>query len=152
MVHLEPITTTNIISIVQVFAVILGFYFSWKSLDSATQSLDATRVNIALATKNAQSQLYNNMLIQGRELQLKFMDDMAPEDEKHKIFMGIIFAYYASCFELRSILDLPDNAKKLLDNDIKESMRQEPFRKRFDEVKHLLSREFVQYVIGLGGV
>jgi hypothetical protein len=173
MFNFEPISTTNIISIVQVIVVILGFYFSWKTLDAtrtniglatlsldatrtniglATQSLDATRTNIGLATQNAQAQLYNNMLIQGRELQLKFMDNLIPKDERQKFFMGIIIAYYASCFELRRVLSLPESAVKLLDNDVKESMREAPFRARFEELRNLHSREFGEYVHGLRGV
>jgi hypothetical protein len=173
MFHLEPISTANVISIVQVIAVMVGFFFSWQSLNAArqsigvaTQSLDAThknialataslnatRENIGLATKNAQVQLYNNMLIQGRDLQLKFLDDMVSENEKVKTFQGIVIAYYASCFELRSILDLPENAKKLLDSDIKESMRQKSFRDRFEELRHLHSQKFGEYVNSLKGV
>jgi hypothetical protein len=159
MFHFEPITTANIISLFQVVAVIFGFYFSTQSLNAtrasiglAAQSLSATRDNIALATKNAQVQLYNNMLIQGRELQLKFMDGMAAGPDKDKVFIGIIIAYYASCFELGNILVLPDNAKKLLDNDVKESMNQKPFRARWDEVKNLHSKEFIRYVDALPGV
>ncbi len=159
MFHFEPISTTNIISIVQLIAVIVGFYFSWKTLDAtrtniglAAQSLDAARTNIGLATQNAQVQLYNNMLIQGRELQLKFMDDLVPTGEKVGFFMAIIIAYYASCFELRMVLSLPESAEKLLDNDVRESMRDPAFRARFEELRNLHSREFGEYVNGLRGV
>jgi len=153
MFHFEPISTTNLISIVQLIAVIAGFYFSWRTLVLGLQSLNATRTNIELATKNAQSQLYNNMLIQGRELQLRFMDDLVPEGApKTKFFMGIIIAYYASCFELRRVLSLPTSAEKLLDNDVRESMRDTAFRQRFEELRGLHSREFGQYVDSLRGV
>jgi hypothetical protein len=146
MFHFEPISTTNIISIAQLVAVIAGFYFSWSALN-------ATRTSIELATKNAQVQLYNDMLVQGRELQLKFMDDLVPAgDSKTKFFMGIIIAYYASCFELRGVLSLPPSAIKLLDNDVRESMRTPEFRRRFDELRNLHSREFGQFVDGLRGV
>jgi|SRR5579872_3647711 len=152
MFHLEPISTANIISLVQVAAVIVGFYFSVQSLNLAAKSLGATRDNIALATKNAQVQLYNNMLMQGRDLQLKFMDSLPVGPDKDKVFIGIIIAHYASCFELRNILDLPDNAKKLLDDDVKQSMLQKPFKARWDEVKNLHSKEFIRYVDSLPGV
>jgi hypothetical protein len=146
MFSLEPITTTNIISIFQLIAVIAGFYFSVKTLN-------ATRTNIELATKNAQVQLYNNMLSQGRELQLKFMDDLVKgEKEKTKLFMGIIIAYYASCFELRRVLSLPASAEKMLDNDVRESMREPPFRDRFNELRNLHSKEFGAFVDSLRGV
>ncbi|MDA9545893.1 MULTISPECIES: hypothetical protein [unclassified Bradyrhizobium] len=138
MFHLEPISTTNIISIVQLFAVVAGFYFSWRTL--------------ALGLQNAQAQLYNNMLVQGRDLQRKFMDDLVPEDQKTKFFMGVIIAYYASCFELRRVLHLPESAVKLLDNDVRESMREPPFRQRFEELRNLHSREFGEYVDRLRGV
>ncbi|MCA1495854.1 hypothetical protein [Bradyrhizobium sp. NBAIM14] len=153
MFKFEAITTTNIISIIQLLAVIAGFYFSWRTLMLGLQSLNATRANIELATQNAQSQLYHNMLIQGRGLQLKFMDDLVPEGEtKTKFFMAIVIAYYASCFELRQVLSLPASAIKLLDNDVKESMRDPSFRQRFDELRNLHSREFGQYVDSLRGV
>jgi hypothetical protein len=160
MFHLDPISTTNIISIVQLIAVIAGFYFSWKALDAtrtsigiATKSLDAARTNIGLATQSAQAQLYSNLLIQGRELQLKFMDDhVTAAAEKAKFFIGIIIAYYASCFELRRVLSLPESAQKLLDSDVKEAMRDDAFRKRFEELRLLHSREFGEYVDRLRGV
>jgi len=159
MFHLEPISTTNILTVVQIIVVILGFYFSKKSLDAtgtsvgiATQSLEAARKNIELATQNAQAQLYSNLLIQGRTLQLKFMDDHVPEDDKAKFFMAVIIAYYASCFELRRVLSLPVSAEKLLDSDVKESMRDPAFRQRFDELRNLHSREFGEYVNSLRGV
>jgi hypothetical protein len=153
MFKLEPISTTNIISIVQLVAVIAGFYFSWRTLGLGLQSLNATRANIEIGTQNAQSQLYHNMLIQGRGLQLKFMDDLVPAgDPKTKFFMAIIIAYYASCFELRQVLSLPSSAVKLLDNDVKESMRDPTFRQRFEELRNLHSREFGQYVDSLRGV
>jgi hypothetical protein len=153
MFRLEPITTTNIISIVQLGAVIAGFYFSWRTLALGLQSLNATRINIELATQNAQSQLYHNMLIQGRGLQLKFMDELVSEGQpKIKFFMAIIIAYYASCFELRQVLSLPPSAGKLLDNDVKESMRDPTFRQRFEELRNLHSLEFGQYVDRLRGV
>jgi hypothetical protein len=101
--HLEAISTSNIIGKIQVLVVLAGFYFSWQSLEAtrtsvgfASQNIQiaaqnlriaATSVTTAseslrLATANAQSQLYNQMLSQGRVLQLKFMDlfvgDSAP--------------------------------------------------------------------------
>jgi hypothetical protein len=159
MFHLEPISTTNIISVLQLIAVIVGFYFSWRALDAtrtsigiAAQSLDAARRNIGLATQNAQVQLYSNLLIQGRALQLKFLDDHVPSDEKVRFFMAIIIAYYASCFELRRVLSLPESAEKLLDNDVRESMRDAAFRSRFEELRNLHSRDFGEYVNGLRGV
>jgi hypothetical protein len=157
--HLEPISTTNILTIIQIIVVILGFYFSKKSLDAAgrsvgiaTDSLEAARKNIQLATQNAQSQLYSNLLVQGRALQLKFMDDLVPDKDKAKFLQGVIIAYYASCFELRQVLSLPENAKKLLDNDVKESMRDPSFKQRFEELRNLHSREFGIFVDGLRGV
>lgn len=159
MFHFEPISTTNILTVLQITVVILGFYFSKKSLDAAgtsvgiaTQSLEAARKNIELATQNAQAQLYSNLLIQGRTLQLKFMDDHVPEDNKAKFFMAVIISYYASCFELRRVLSLPASAEKLLDSDVKESMRDPAFRQRFDELRNLHSREFGEYVNSLRGV
>jgi hypothetical protein len=184
MFHLEPVSTTNIISILQLCAVVAGFYFSWKALEAtrtsigvATQSLRVAGENLGLATKslgfagenlglatkslglatqNAQVQLYNNLLSQGRELQLRYMDEFLKgeqvSEDKVNFFMGVVIAYYASCFELRTILTLPENAKKLLDSDVKESMRQEPFKKRFNELREFHSKEFGQFVDGLRGV
>src|SRR5450755_519789 len=104
MLHLEPISTTNIISILQLCAVIVGFYFSWKareatrtSIGVATRSLGVADENLGLATKslgfagenlgllatqNAQVQRYNNLLSQGRELQLRYMDEFLPNSSR----------------------------------------------------------------------
>lgn len=166
MFRFDPISTSNIISIVQLVAVIGGFYFSWNSLNAthtqiglASQSLNiaVTNLNTAsdnlkLATDNAKAQLYNQMLMQGRELQLKFMDLLVPEPEKAKFFMAIIIAYYAGCFELRRVLSLPEYTARLLDNDIKESMRDNAFRERFDELRNLHSKDFGKHVDELRGV
>jgi hypothetical protein len=159
MLDLEPISTTNILTILQILVIVLGFYFSKRSLDAAstsigiaTQSLEAARKNVELATQNAQAQLYSNLLIQGRTLQLKFMDDHVPDNDKANFFMAVIIAYYASCFELRRVLCLPASAEKLLDSDVKESMRDSAFRQRFDELRNLHSREFGDYVDRLRGV
>src|SRR5262245_30987790 len=99
MVKLEPLTTTNFISIVQVIAVIAGFYFSWRSLNAAAE-------NLRLATRSAQAQLFNQIAIQGRELQYKFMDTFLNENQsqsslqqKQELFLGTVIGYYASCFE-----------------------------------------------------
>lgn len=177
MFDLQPVTTANIISIAQIIVVVAGFYFSWKSLEAAKTSIGiaannlqvaATSVNTAsqnlkLATDNAQAQLYNQMLAQGRELQLRFMDIVVQTPptaskereefmKKVRFSIGIIIAYYAGCFELRRVLSLPDSANRLLDNDIRESMRDETFRKRWDEIKHLYSQQFNQYVNSSIGV
>jgi len=127
-----------------------------NNLELATKSLGVAGDNLGLATRNAQVQLYNNLLTQGRDLQLRFMGEFMKGDDaqtdRTKFFMGIVIAYYASCFELRNILDLPPNAKKLLENDVKESMRQAPFKERFEELRDLHSKEFGQFVDGLRGV
>lgn len=96
MFTLTPISTSNLFSAVQIVVVILGFYFSWKSLDAtrksvqvasehlrvAGESLAATQASVNLAaqnvkiasdsldhgTKNAQAQLFNDMVVQGRDL------------------------------------------------------------------------------------
>jgi len=84
MFHLEPVTTTNLFSVVQIIVMILGFYFAYNSLQAtqtsvalaaqnlqvASQNLQTAANSLNLNTANAQAQLYNQMLMQGRDLQL----------------------------------------------------------------------------------
>lgn len=145
MLKLEPITTSNFLSILQIIVVIIGFYFSWRSLNTAVTAL-------SLGTKNAQAQLFNQMVLQGRDLQYKFMDIYLPEDisgnvtERQRLYTGTVIGYYASCFELRNVLELPEQIQKLLDSEIRELMRQKNFREKWNEVKNLHSQKFVSYV------
>lgn len=136
MFDFKPITTNDFILIIQTLVIVGGFYFSWKTLVAAVDSLK-------LSTRNAQAELFNQMIVQGRELQYKFMDLFMPGTEiediaqKQNMYLGTLIGYYASCFELRNVLALPNQAQKLLDADLRELMRQEHVRKKWDDIKHL---------------
>ena len=151
MFNIEPLTTANLISIIQVIVVLFGFYFSWRSLQAAIKTL-------SLGTKNAQAQLFNQMVIQGRDLQYKFMDIFLPGstaaevEAKRKMYTGTVIAYYASCFELKNVLALPGQVEKLLDAELKELMREKQVRDKWDEIKHLHSQSFVSYVESNRGI
>ena len=151
MFKIEPISTTNILSILQILVVVGGFYFSWRSLEAAIKTL-------SLGTRNAQAQLFNQMVIQGRDLQFKFAELFhGGNDEKNlkarqDHFIGTLLGYYSSCFELKNVLELPSNAEKLLKEDLRELMREGQVRKKWDDVKHLHSKEFVAYVDSVRGV
>lgn len=150
MFKLEPLSTTNLISIVQLLAVSAGFYFSWRSLDAALKSL-------TLGTKNAQAQLFNQIVVQGRDLQYKFMDFFldgnTPQETKLKqrMYTGTIIGYYASCFELKKVLALPPHIERLLEAELRELLREKSVREKWDEVKQVHSQEFVRYVDNLRG-
>ncbi len=151
MFTLTPLSTTNLISIVQILVVLGGFYFSWRSLEAAFKS-------ITLGTKNAQAQLFNQIVVQGRDLQYKFMeiflDGNTPQEAKQKqrMYTGTVIGYYASCFELKKVLALPPHIEKLLDAELRELMREKSVREKWDEVKHLHSQEFVTYVENNRGI
>jgi len=165
MFDFEPITTSNVITVVQILVVVAGFFFSWRSLEATRASITIATANLAtaatslgLATSNAQAQLYNQMVLQGRDLQYKFMEifygGKTPEDEQKRrdLYTGVVIAYYAACFELRKVLALPESVEKLLNAELKELMRQTPFRNMWDGVKHLHSKEFIAHVNSLAGV
>lgn len=145
MFDLKPITTNDLILVIQTLVIVGGFYFSWKTLVAAVDSLK-------LSTRNAQAELFNQMIVQGRELQYKFMDLFIPGtgateiEQKQKMYLGTLIGYYASCYELRSVLALPDQARKLLDEDLRELMREKQVRDKWEEVKHLHSQAFINYV------
>ena len=145
MLELTRLNTTNLISIRQTICIIIGFYFSWRSLQAAIGSL-------GVSTRNAQAQLFNQIIVQGRDLQYKFMEifldgETAPEQmQKQKMFTGTMIGYYASCFELKKVLALPSHVEKLLDAELRELMRERSVREKWDEVKHLHSQAFVEYV------
>ena len=145
MFDLKPITTNDLILVIQTLVIVAGFFFSWKTLKAAVDSL-------LLSTRNAQADLFNQMIVQGRELQYKFMDlfipGTSPTDiaQRQKMYLGTLIGYYASCFELRNVLALPDQARKLLDADLRELMRQKQVRDKWEEVKHLHNQAFIKYV------
>lgn len=179
MMDLSPLTTTNIITLLQILVVSLGFIFSWRALKAtyegirtandslaiaaanagtAMTNLGVAAQSLALGTSNAQAQLYNQMVIQGRDLQFKFAELFHGGEDSEKIkvrqdqFVGTLIGYYSSCFELKKVLTLPENVQKLLDSDLEELMRQRQVRGKWDDIKHLHSKEFVTHVDGLRGV
>jgi hypothetical protein len=52
MFDFQPITTANLFTLAQILVVAIGFIFSWRSLEAARGSLDATRENVRLATQS----------------------------------------------------------------------------------------------------
>jgi hypothetical protein len=109
MFNLEPVSTTNLFTLLQVLIILGGFYFSWKSLEAArksinlaaqnlgvaTTSLNTASDNLQLATSNAQAQLYNQMVLQGRDLQFRFMDLYFGSDltAKQDMFLGTLIGF-----------------------------------------------------------
>ncbi|TAU55738.1 hypothetical protein ELI43_24375 [Rhizobium leguminosarum] len=165
MFDIGPLTTSNLLTIIQIIVVIIGFLFSWKSLKStqtsigvASNSLSTAVKSLDIATANAQAQLYNQMAMQGRDLQFRFMNEyhgaQTPADQKarQELLTGTIIGYYAACFGLRNILVLPTSVTKLLDDELKQLIRQPAFRKRFDEIQDNFSREFIKHVSEMRGV
>ncbi|MCK1283739.1 hypothetical protein IVB41_07270 [Bradyrhizobium sp. 44] len=165
MFSVEPITTTNLISIVQIIIVVLGFIFSWKalratnrSIEVATRSLETATGNLELATSNAQAQLYNQMVLQGRDLQYKFIDiilegksEEAKEKRKDQ-YVGTVISYYSAWFEMRNILRLPQSVTKLIDYELKETMKEDQVRAKWIRIKNNFSKEFIKHVQDLEGV
>lgn len=179
MFDLTPISTTNLLTIVQILVVTFGFFFSWKGLKATYESLRTANESLKLATKNtetamtnlslavkslelgtsnAQAQLYNQMVIQGRDLQFKFSElfhggtDAANLKARQDQFIGTLLGYYSSCFELKKVLTLPTNVEKLLAADLRELMREKLVRDKWDTLKHLHSREFIEYAESVRGV
>jgi hypothetical protein len=151
--ELGPITTTNLLTVVQIMVVALGFLFSWRSLKAALASVQLTERNVALATDNAMAQLVNQMVVQGRDLQYKVMEvdqtNQAAAAKKIDQYNGMIIAYFASCFELRSILKLPPNIIWLLDGELKLFIAAPSVQKKWTAVKSLHSKAFRAHVDSL---
>jgi hypothetical protein len=165
MFDFSPLSTTNLITLVQILVVIIGFFFSWKALRAthesiltAQASLTVAAQSLSLGTSNAQAQLYNQMVIQGRDLQFKFAELFLGGNEAANIkarqdqFVGTLIGYYSSCFELKKVLELPTNVQRLLDSDLAELLRQRQVRDKWDDIKQLHSKEFVAYVDSRRGV
>lgn len=165
MFNWEPINTTNLISLVQLIVVICGFYFSWKSLEAtrknvelATANAEAQRKSMELATANAQAQLYNQMAVQGRDLQYKFMDTYyggsteADLKARQDLYTGTVISYYSACHGMRGILSMPQSVTKLLDDELKQLMRQPAVKRKWEQIKENFSKEFIDYVNKLQGV
>lgn len=168
MFDLQPISTSNLFTLAQIVVILVGFIFSVKSLAAArasinvaaqnlnvaTASLKTAAENLRVATANAQAQLYNQVVVQGRDLQFKFAELYLGDNlaGKQDMFMGTLLAYYSASFELRSLFPLPESITKLLDNDLRELLRQESVRHKWEQVKHLHSRAFNSYVDSLPGV
>ncbi|WP_291986608.1 hypothetical protein [Candidatus Accumulibacter sp. ACC007] len=145
MFDLKALSTSDLILLAQTVAIVGGFYFSWRTLKAAADAF-------GLSTKNAQAELFNQMIVQGRDLQYKFMELFIPgntasdQAQRQKMYLGTLIGYYASCFELRSVLELPDQTRKLLDADLRELMREKQVRDKWEEVKPLHSQAFIKYV------
>jgi hypothetical protein len=168
MFNLEPISTTNLFTLLQALIILVGFFFSWKSLEAArasihlaaqnlgvaTTSLNTASANLQLATANAQAQLYNQMILQGRDLQFRFMELYFGNDinAKQDMFLGTLIGYYSACFELRTLLNLPESVVKLLDNDFRKLLEEDRVRRKWEQVRNLHSGAFVDYVNRLPGV
>ncbi|HEU0217780.1 MAG TPA: hypothetical protein VFQ90_14075 [Stellaceae bacterium] len=154
MLNLQPISTSNLLTLVQILILLVGFFFSIKSLDAARASINVAAQNLQIATSNAQAQLYNQLVVQARDLQFKFMELYFSNDlpQKQEIFVGTLISFYSASFELRQVLSLPESFKKLLDNDLRELLREDVARRKWDQIRHLHSREFNEYVSSLRGV
>jgi hypothetical protein len=80
------------------------------------------------------------MVIQGRDLQYKFSDifysqpDPANQEKRQDAYTGTVISYYAACFGLRNILNLPQSVTKLFDDELKQMLRQAPFRKKWEDI------------------
>jgi hypothetical protein len=152
----QPVTTTNIISVLGIVVVILGFYFSARSLRASQGSLKASQASLKNAADNAQAQLFAHMLAQGRDLQWKYLDMFLSGDTnkqaRQRQFQGMVISYYSSCFELCSVLSMPPAMHKLLEAELKAQLADGSMRKIFEDNKHLYSKEFLTYVHHIEGV
>jgi predicted O-linked N-acetylglucosamine transferase (SPINDLY family) len=176
VLKLAPLSTTNLINIIQILVVALGFIFSWmalkathesirtangslavamKNTETAMKNLELAAKSLALGTSNAQVQLYNQMIMQGRDLQFRFAElfhggsDAKEVQARREQFVGTLIGYYSSCFELKKVLELPSNVQKLLDPDLSEVMRAPQVREKWPGIKHFYSQEFVAYMDSL---
>jgi hypothetical protein len=117
-----------------------------------------TAENAKITAANAQAQLFNQMVLQGRDLQWKFMDlffNERDDDEikkRREMFMGMLIGYHSSCFELRNVLAIPPSVIKLMDADLKELFRQAVMRKKWEDIQNMYSKEFIQHDNSLKGV
>ncbi len=146
---LDPITTSNLISIVQLIVVFGGFWISIKNLKSVKVNLSNAKESLNNNLQNNQVQLTNQVLAQGRELQFKFAEVFIPDgenEEKQEHFIRMLISYYASSFELQQILPLPENYNKLFKADIRASMKNETVSKIWGQVKLNYSKEFNSFI------
>jgi hypothetical protein len=164
----QPISTTNLFTAAQILVVGLGFIFSWiairtgwnalnittQNLEIATKSLNTSVNNLEMATASARAQLYNQMVIQARDLQFRFMELFFEDDlpAKQDIFLGTLIGYYAACFEMRRLFKMPESVEKLLDADLKKLLDEPRFVRKWESIRNMYSREFNAYVTALPGV
>lgn len=173
---LQKFDTANLISLVQLIAVIVGFYFSYRAMRASSEALMLSAENVKisaynaelssknaelsarnadLATRNAQANLFNHMVSQGRDLQHRYVDlnfggdSESDKSKRRDQFAGTLMSYYASCFELRNIMDLPESIKRQYDNDLKSSLCDPSNRQKYELIKINFSREFNGYVSDL---
>lgn len=167
--NLSEFNTANLISCIQLIAVGIGFYFSYRAMKATAEGLglsakntqlaaknaELASKNAELATKSAQATLFNNMVSQGRDLQHRFAElnfgGDNPENKKRRLdqFIGTLISYYASCFELRNIINMPDSITRQYDNDLKTSLSIEMNKQKYESLKTNFSKEFNNYVANL---
>ena len=126
-------------------------FFSWRALKDSSRNAEAQ-------LKIAQAQMFNQLVVQGRELQYKYMElynspDKSPEAEKNRdLFLGTMWGYHASCFEVSRVLELPASVKKLFDHEVKAMLSQAEPRKKWEKISEMYSKEFHQYLSSLQGI
>lgn len=172
MFDLTPVSTSNLFAAAQIIVVVFGFWFSWRSLEAARKSLEiagqslsvasqnvqVAGKNLANGTLNSQAQLFNQMVVQGRDLKFKYMDIFLGGDtqedlaQRRELFLGAVISYYASCFELKQVLPLPKNVERLYRADLAKLMETKEARNKWDEIRSNFTKEFGAYVDDLRGV
>ena len=92
--------------------------------------------------------------MQGRELQFKGWDLFYATDQakRQDLFWGTMLAYYSAIYETSRIVELPDNIKKVMDEELREQLRKDNVRAIWDDIRHLHSDAFGLYVDRVRGI
>jgi len=175
MFDLHPMTTADVLSALTVLVLIGGFYFSWSTLNATQKSLEdahdtlktaqasleiaatsakaavtsatAAEQNTTIALTNAQAQLFNEMIVQGREFNWNLLNGtpFTPAEKARKI-NGMLLAYYGACFELRNILPMPAVVTRIMDEELKTMIKKPEVKEIWRDVKNMYTKEFIKHV------
>jgi hypothetical protein len=114
---------------------------------SAVIALRALRAS----ARTARSDVQYKLLKEGRDLRIKYdeaarISDPATRTRTLDDLRGVIFSYYAGCFDLAEAIGLQEPTLKMLKADLKAAMRDTDFQLKWRKIADNFSRSFQSIV------
>jgi hypothetical protein len=134
---LKPISTDNILTIIQICVIAVSLYVAARSLTTNSQGLRASTLGSLFAA--------------GRELALNTdvlgPDPTAPDLHRRRdLHLGMLIAYYSQCYTQHQLIGIPDRNWRPLKAEMKFMLQQPAMRAKWDVVRPLYGADFQNFV------